>query len=527
MFCPALSGSAVRGQGLQRQLCMLACLLTGLIPATAWSQSGQLPVLRRQLEAAAAGGSAPLLRALTTDLKLHPELATDPATAATLARVAADAAAQRSAAAAQVYQGIADRIMAAVPPEQRPAVTRAVAAALRGYTDHPTPAGASYPALDAKAAEAASSGYRIGSFSVFPSLQAGGFYDDNIYATAHHHVADWVGSVSPRIAMQSNWDRNALYAAAQTDLTGYWSHPRENSIDWHALAEGRIDVNATTHILLGGVVAQEHEDRSSPDAVAGLEPTPYSEYNGYAGVVHQFGDFSLRVATAAEHLAFGNVMGQDGEINNQDRNRTRYTFGGTLRYEKNSTFMPFLEIMGDVRRYDSVPDDNGFMRDSDGFTSGLGSVFRCSPTLSGEVFLGVVRRSYRDTVFRPLTIPDIETLVRWNPRSGTRIVLGTERSIEETTLYDSPAYVYTLVHARWEQRLTARWYGLLRLSYVHRDFAQAGTVDNDVGSSAGLRYRLTPRVTLGIDYRYLQRVSGTAVTDFSRQQMFVRVATQF
>lgn len=382
-------------------------------------------------------------------------------------------------------------------------------------------------ATQAKADAAPANGYRIGSFTLSPSLQAGGFFDDNIYATAHHHVSDWVGSISPRLALQSDWDRHSLFAAAQADLTSYLNHPHENSIDWHALAEGQIDVSTDTHVLLGGVVANEHEDRSSPDAVAGLEPTPYFERNAYVGMVHRFDDFTLRVAAAMERLTFDNVMGQDGEINNQDRNRVRYTFGGTLRYERNARFKPFLEIMGDMRRYDVIPDDNGFVRNSDGFVAGLGSVIRLSSSITGETFMGVTHRSYRDPAFRPLSVPDFEATLRWRPRPGSAVVFATERSIEETTMYGSPGYVYTLALARLEQKLTGQLGSILRMFYVHRDFAQAGTVDNDLGGSAGLRYHLTPRVTLGVDYRYTQRVSGSALTDFTRQQVFFRVGTRF
>ena len=45
-------------------------------------------------------------------------------------------------------------------------------------------------------------------------------------------------------------------------------------------------------------------------------------------------------AAAVERLTFGNVLGTHGEINNEDRDRSRYTFGGLLRYEANPESAP-------------------------------------------------------------------------------------------------------------------------------------------------------------------------------------------
>ncbi|HET8996605.1 MAG TPA: outer membrane beta-barrel protein [Acetobacteraceae bacterium] len=526
--------SAAPARDRRRRLGPIALLMLALAPAAGMAQPAPAqPILGERLNAAAVAGPTALLDTLSRELARNPRLAATPGSAATLARAAATPVQGFVGARGPVYREIAQRIIAAAPAGQRGAVQQAVSEALRPYTEMPVRialpqrsplvVGTTRPA----APQVGSLGIKLGSFTVYPDVQASTYYDDNIYATSHGHVSDWIGTISPRIAIQSNWDRHSLYAEAGADLTGYWSHPHENSADWHVLSEGQIDVSDKTQILLGAIALKSHEDRASPDAVEGIDPTPYNEEDGYLGVVHRFGDFTLRLGGAIEHLTFGNVLGTHGEINNEDRDRTRYTFGGLLRYEANPKLRPFVEVMGDLRRYVTVPDDFGFNRNSDGFLAGVGTLYTLTDKLSGEVFLGVLHRNYTDPSFKSLTTPAADATLRWQATGRTAVVLFTERTIEETTLFGSPGYIYTLVGGRIEQRLTDRLTGILRAAYAHSDFAQAGRNDNDVDTSVGVRYRLTSRVTLGVDYRYTQRVSGSTLTDFSRNQVFFRIGTEF
>lgn len=485
-----------------------------------------------QLAAAGRNGPRDLLDTLTEVLLTHPALVATPADAAALARTAAQPVPDFVGANLPVYREIAAKIIAAAPASQRDPVRRAVGQELTRYiaTDvrvmpplQPDTIGnaATQPP------EAGAAGFRAGSFTIYPEVQAGTFFDDNIYATRTGHVADLVGTISPSIAIQSNWNRNALYAEVGTDLTGYATYGSENTIDWHSALEGRIDVGSNTRILLGAQALKEHEDRSSPDAVEGFTPTPYWQLSGYAGVVHRFGDFNLRVAAAAERLTFGNVEGANGLIDNQDRNRNRYTIGVVLRDDARAGFRPFVEGLGDFRRYDRTADDFGYQRNSDGYRAGVGALFRLTADVSGQVFLGVMGRDYADPRFKPVTAIAADADLRWQAGETTAVVVFVDRSIEETTLSGSPAYIYTVAGGRLEQGLLPDLTGFLRLAFARSDFQQVSRWDNEADMSVGLRYFVTARTYVGADYRYTQRVSGDSSVNFSRNEVFLVVGSEF
>jgi hypothetical protein len=503
----------------------------GLVPVVGRA-AGVPDLVSRQLSVAAESGPRALLDGLAQVLAANPGLAATPDAAAALARAAAAPVPDFVGANLPVYREIAARIIAAAPAARRDAVRAAVGQELTRYVANdirimPPLQTDTIGNVPTEPPEVGAAGFKVGSFTVYPEVQAGSFYDSNIYATKTGHVSDWVGTISPSVAVQSNWSRNSLYAEAGTDLTGYWSHGSENTVDWHSLVEGRIDVDRNTRVLLGGIALKEHEDRSSPDAVEGLTPTPYWELNGYGGVEHRFGDFNLRVGGAVERLTFGNVEGQNGPINNQDRNRNRFTFGALVRDDAREGFRPFVEALGDFRRYDQTSDEFGYERNSDGYRAGVGAQFRLAANLSGEAFVGVMGRDYADPRFKPITTPAADAYVRWQAGRNTAVVVFLDRSIEETTLQGSPAYIYTLAGGRVEQALLKDLTGYVRLAFAHSAFEQVSRWDNEADMSVGVRYYVTRLMYLGLDYRYTQRVSGDSTVNFSRNEVFFTVGSAF
>ncbi|MDE2006800.1 MAG: outer membrane beta-barrel protein [Rhodospirillales bacterium] len=489
------------------------------------------PSVSAQLTQAADLGPRALLDSLHKVLLANPGLAATPASAAALARAAAAPVPDFVGANLPVYREITTQIAAAAPAGQRDAVRLAVGQELTRYVatdiNIMPPLQPDTIGNTRTQPSPVETGFQLGSFTLYPTIEAGTFYDSNIYATSSGHVSDLVGTVSPNIAIQSNWSRHAFYAEAGTDLTGYWTHGSENTVDWHALAEGRIDAGKATRIVLGAITLQEHEDRSSPDAVEGLTPTPYWETNVYGGVIHRFGDFNLRVGGAFQHLTFGNVQSLHGEINNHDRDRNRYTVGATLRDDANPGFRPFVEALGDFRVYRQTPDDFGFDRNSNGFRAGVGALFRFSPQLSGEIFLGGMRREYADARFKPVTAVAADGYLRWQAGSGTALVVFFDRSIEETTLVDSPAYIYSVVGGRIEQELLPKLTGFLRFAFARSDFQQVSRWDNEIDASVGVRYYVTDNTYVGVDYRYTERTSHDNLLDFGRNEAFVVVGSGF
>ena len=484
-----------------------------------------------QLNRAAVDGPTALLHELGTVLAADPTLAADPDSATRLARAAAASVPDFVGANMPVYRSIAEKIAAAAPADRRHAVRNAVDAELDRLAATDPRANPVMPVWEqgmiAPPAQTLSRGYRIGSFTLYPDISSGAFFDDNVYATRTDQKSDWIGAISPRLVLASNWQRNQLVAEAQGDFTGYNKFSRENTIDWHTSVEGRIDATRATQFLLGGQAMKQHEDRASPDAVDGLTPTIYHEYHGYAGAVHHFGSYTARFGTSIKSLTFQNVDSTHGEINNHDRNRDRYEVGGLVRYDRHSIFRPYVQAYGVFHNYQHQYDDFGYQRDSEGVVAGAGALWRLTPSLAGDVFVGADNRTYADARFGSYTTPRVNAYLRWDPVRSTATILYFERSLQETTLPGSPGYTYNILGGRVEHALTRRLTGIARAAVARASFVQSSRTDDEGDFSAGLRYALTPTVTVGGDYRYTVRTSTVSSVNFGRNQVFFRIDKAF
>jgi hypothetical protein len=519
---------------LKKLLSALAAI--GLLTATPVTARAQAPAsaatIADQLNRAAVDGPAALLHQLDLLLAQTPSLAASPSAAASLARAAAAPVPDFIGATMPVYRAIGEKIVVAAPAAQRDAVASTVDGELTRLAETDPRTRPVMPtwergALATGQPEPITRGYRVGSFTIYPDVKSGIFYDDNIFATKSARKSDWVGTISPRVIVQSNWERHELVAEAQTDLTGYLDHSTEKSADWHASAEGRIDAAKTTQFLLGGLALQDHEDRASPDAVQGLTPTPYTQLNAYAGAIHRIGFYTLRFGTSFENLTFDDVDSAHGEIDNQDRNRNRIEVGGLARYDLSPVVRPYVEATGVFHNYQRQFDDFGYERSSQGAKAGVGALLRFTAELTGDAFVGAITRDYDDPTFKTHMTPTADGYLRWQPTSRTATVLFFDRSLEETTLPGSPGYLYNILGGRLEQALTAKLTGILRAAVARSTFIQSSRIDDEGDFSVGLRYSLTDNLTVGCDYRYTTRSSTDSTVDYGRNQFFFRVSTAF
>lgn len=235
----------------------------------------------------------------------------------------------------------------------------------------------------------------------------------------------------------------------------------------------------------------------------------------------------MRVGAAVERITFDDVLGANGLINNSDRNRNRYTYGVLVRHNGNRYVQPFVEAIGDTRRYDDQRDDFGFERSSTGYRAGLGIQFRIGPDVGGELFGGLMQQDYRDARFSLVTALAANGSLRWDVAERTRLTAFFDRSIEEPTLPDSPAYVYSVVGIRIEQGLVGPLSLIGRATVARNDFQQVARTDDEIDLSIGLRYRVIRHVTVGGDYRFTARDSNVGSEDFDRHQVYLRLGLLF
>ena len=92
-------------------------------------------------------------------------------------------------------------------------------------------------------------GVRAGGFLIFPKVEVGTTYDDNVFATENDEEGDFIFQVLPTVTAQSDFSRHQLRFSAGADVGRYADKTSENYIDYFVTGAGRFDVTGDLALL--------------------------------------------------------------------------------------------------------------------------------------------------------------------------------------------------------------------------------------------------------------------------------------
>jgi len=374
--------------------------------------------------------------------------------------------------------------------------------------------------------ERSSEGIRVGDFRLSSAIVASEYYDDNIYVTKDNQVDDYVTLLTPTFSAQSLWSRHQLKFDAGGEVARYARNSSENSEDYWVNGSGRYDFTKQTNVFAGAGVSRRHEDRVTPVAVFGVEPTLYDERAAHAGLATGSGAFSVRLAATYDRLAFRDVRTTIGTLNNDDRDRKQNSVGARINYAANTNWTVFLQGNSDRRRYDQAVDDYGYQRDSKGYSAVAGVQYRQGKTLNGELYAGRLKQTYDDARFADVSEPDFGGRLNWRLAAHTTLSAYLDRSLEETTLPGASGYLYTLGGLRANHFLNPDWRVHAYYGRARSDYQGLDRQDDYDDAGAGITRMVTPGLSFSAEYRYLKRDSSVSGDDFTRNQVFLSVTGQ-
>ncbi len=347
-------------------------------------------------------------------------------------------------------------------------------------------------------------GIRAGAFDLFPAIELFGGYDTNPGQNKNPKAA-WLYTVAPELKVQSNWSRHELKADLRGSYTGYRPDetPTLSRPHLDGKVDGRIDVSRQTRIDLSGRALVATDNPGSPNLQAGLAKLPlYAAFGGGAGVGHRFNRFELSIKGDAERTVYQNSELTDGNIaSNKDRNYNQYT--GTLRggYELLPGVTPFAEVSADLRVHDLETDFSGFQRDSKGLTGKVGSTFKLSHALTGEIALGYTKRTYDDPRLGNLAGLIGDASLVWTASALTTVKLTGSSTVGESTQAGVSGVLYRDVGLEVDHAFRQWLIGSVKVGFGDDDYIGDTRNDKRYSLGAGLTYKFTRELQLKGEFR--------------------------
>ena len=123
-------------------------------------------------------------------------------------------------------------------------------------------------------------GIRLGSFMAYPAFETRVGYDDNVLAEDANTRDDVLFTLSPSLALESNWSRHFVSIAADSTSVLYTDETDEDNTQWGVAGEGRLDILESSDI--GALISFQNrtEPRDAIDSIRVVdEPTKYDQFD--------------------------------------------------------------------------------------------------------------------------------------------------------------------------------------------------------------------------------------------------------
>ena len=245
------------------------------------------------------------------------------------------------------------------------------------------------------------------------------------------------------------------------------------------------------------------DNPGSPNLQAGLAQLPIdTDVGGTLGVVADSSTGS-RFRSKAPSIApcTTNSLLTDGEIrSNADRNFNQYAGIMRVGYELDPGLKPFVELEGDQRIHDQQFDRSDLQRDSVGASGKVGAAVDLFGSLTGEMAVGYVERTYQDP-----TLPNVSGVIAdgsllWQATPLTSAKLTATSQVYETVIAGASGELSRDVNLQIDHAFQYWLVGTLKGGYGNDNYVGVFT-DNRYFVSVGLAYKLTREMQIRTELR--------------------------
>lgn len=367
-------------------------------------------------------------------------------------------------------------------------------------------------------------GIRQGGFLIFPKIELGTTYDDNVFASDTNEEGDFLFQVLPSVAVRSDFNRHQLRFGAGADIGRYADNTSENYVDYFVTGGGRFDITGESAVSLDLAHRKLHDDRGDPDTPdAASEPVEFTRSGAELEYTQRFNRFLTSFSVGAENEDYDDVASIGGTILDQDdRDNWAYSVSGQVGYDLSPGYRPFVRLTYVRTEYD----EGVLPPDSDGYEAVVGTTIDLTSLLTGEVFAGYLSRDYDEDVYGDFTGAAYGLSLDYAVTQLTTISGDVSRGIEEgfgTTPNprDRSTFQIGVDHELLRNVILSA-----RAEYRIDDYQETDREEDFYLFQAGATYTLNRNFYLRGTYTFSRRDSNQAGDDYDRNLIALRLGAQ-
>lgn len=375
-------------------------------------------------------------------------------------------------------------------------------------------------------------GVDVGSLRLFPYVEADTGYDSNPNLLADGVKGSLFLHGETGLKAQSQWSQHSLAADIHAGYYDYFRVPDANRPDVNGTITGRVDLSKDTKLNLEtrfGLSTQQpgSSQIAIPGSVFITNRPLVATFGQTVGASRSFNRLTLDLRGTFDRIVFGDATQSDGsELLLSQDNYNTYGLVGRASYEVTPGVIPFVELRGDTRRYDSYFDQDGFARNSNGVAGKLGTKFELTHLLTGEISAGYADRAYADPRLGNLKAPTIDASLVYNATPLTTLTLTAATDLSETTVADSAGAISRRVSAQVTHALLRNLNLTGTLSYQVNQYQGVPLTEYLYSAGVGAEYSLTRSVVIRGSFTHQRLRSDVAGDDYTQNVFLVGLKLQ-
>jgi len=347
-------------------------------------------------------------------------------------------------------------------------------------------------------------GIHAGSMMIYPSISISGQYDDNIFIWNEADEDDIILIVAPTVRVKSLWTRHELQFYASGQFGFHNDFPAQDYKNLNFQGQGTIDISSKSNMVISAGYRQAYEQRNDPDAQQGAaEPPKFRTPSASMKFTQEFNRLTFSVGGTFRRIIYDNVVAiEGGELDQSYRDRNQYRLNSRLDYEFQQNVGVFVNFEYNWRRYDTLVDNRGFTRNSDGYNIDAGIDLRFTSVIFGHAYVGYTRQHYDDIRFDSVGGLNYGADIDWNITPITSVNLGVERRLRDTIQFFSPGYYADRVSLQVDHELRRDWIISLMGMVGQNNFQQIDRQEDVWSVGSQVHWKMNRKLRLRLRYAY-------------------------
>jgi hypothetical protein len=369
-------------------------------------------------------------------------------------------------------------------------------------------------------------GIPAGQGVLYPSVTAGAFYDDNVFATHSNKQGSAGAVVRPELGYQVSGQNYAVQTQGFVEDRQYARFSSEDQLNGGAGLTSTFMPDSNTQLVGKLRYLHAHEDRGTGDSLFTIfdKPVAYNTFEASGAVNKRFDRWWTSVGVAGSWTNYETpTIGGIG-VDQSYRDGSVGVLTGRVGY----VVAPLTSVFAEVAANDRNFDVNAF--DSTGYRVVGGLLLEQGPGahVKGEVYAGYMNQNYTGDTFQTVSTYTYGGSLAWLIAPRWTAVFEGKRDALESDLNGGVSLVESLAGARLDYLIMTNLVFGAGVTYLVDDFQGAGRNDHTVSPLVSLKYLVSPALTIGLDYRNVSFGStGLGVLDYARNVYLLSVNYKF